>query len=140
MNKAINNGLVKAAVYGMHFQQYDKEVETPWVPEKKDHLPKHLVNAVLTAFTLQLVSLFDDGLDEAWNQRKPGTTAPMLGVKVAEFVRQGWFLDPDAVQQLVKLRNRLAHEQDAFATWEDWDSAYRLIQRELGQLGITYRA
>jgi hypothetical protein len=121
----------------MHFQQYDaifiKREGSPIA-----HLPKHLVQAVLTAFTLQLVSLFDEGLTEAWQRDKPGTIPPMLGVKVAEFVRLKKFKDPEAVRQLVLKRNDLAHKSEAFATWDDWDATYRLVQRELAHLGIVY--
>jgi hypothetical protein len=137
VNEALNSGLLKAVVYGMSLTQNDPEW-VHWKGNDSPQLPRHLLRAALTAFTLQMVSLFDEGVEEAWAASHPGKTPPAFGAMVNEMADKGLFVDGGAVKDLVTLRNRLAHERETYATWEDWDATYRLVQKELKHLGLVH--
>jgi hypothetical protein len=129
-NIDVETGLLKAIVYGMHFRRYDAELmQTEY--ENTEKLPKHLTRDVLTAFTIQVGSLFDEGLNNLWHHYFEDSEPPRLGAKINELKKKAAFLDPASVEAFVSLRNRLAHDKEAFATWEEFDWSCKLVQDEL---------
>lgn len=144
MNNDIHVGMMKAVGYGMAFRQHDPAERDEH--DTSDILPRHLVRAVWTAFTLQLCVLFEEGLDAylaakhpGWRATKrPGKERPAaLGTRIW-FLKQKHEVSNEAdVQWLVDRRNALAHKRSAFATYDDWRRAWWTIKTELGNLGVV---
>lgn len=132
MNHAINNGLMKC-VMQMHVVD---SYEAPFTGGGVLILD-NLKWAMYTAFIIQMVSIFDDGLDEVWAAKKPGKNAPTLKNKIIELAKFGCFISPGDAIALAERRNALAHEPESKATREDWHWAYDIVKRELHHMGLV---
>jgi hypothetical protein len=139
VNLKIVGALNKAVMFGMMLQQHD-EGFVKWKGTGFKHIPKPLVRAALTSFTLQIVSTFDEGL-EAYiaAELPPKMQRTTLGRRIRVLKDQELLKDEKAAKKVAALRNRLAHKEDQYATWEDWYFAFHAVRDELGHLGVAYK-
>lgn len=140
MNRDVQVGLTKAVALAMtlaEFDPRDRDADSSVQP-----MPEAFVDITLTALTLNLCSLFEEGLAHHIATHYPNASGAMvtLGQK-ARFLRtQGALKNDHAVSTLVRLRNRLAHKSAARAGWGDWDRVYWTTKIELGHLGVVAKA
>jgi hypothetical protein len=139
-NSAMDNdlrlGLIKAVVFANSLKEYDSEWEQYPDAEVKVPFPKMLVRAARTALVLQLTLLFDEGLQEYLSREHPNQRCDRFKNRI-EFLKARSLLEyPDRAERILALRNALAHEPEAFATWDDWWKTFVTAKRELIRLGV----
>ena len=136
LNTAISQGLTKAYTYGQvfapNYSRSDAQDETATVPP----LPQPVVQAAVTALTLQLMSLCDDGFGDFIRKKYHGQEFSTFGRKITFLKEHGELFDVEAAEKLRLVRNELAHDSDVHATWEEWLDTYEKVQKELRHLEI----
>jgi hypothetical protein len=137
MNDALRMGVIKSVYFANALREYDGDEDAYEGEEKKTPIPRMLVVNTRTSIVIQLVSVFDEGLQEYLARQFAGKhNCDRLRNRV-EFVKaRGLFKWPDRCVQLVQLRNELAHVRERYATWDEWRFAFRTVGCELEHLGI----
>ena len=81
-------GLVKSVVYSNTVQEHDPDNEFR-EDESKKPVPRVMARAAWTGLVLQLVSIFDDGLEDFLEQRYPDQACRTLSHRVSYLKARG---------------------------------------------------
>ena len=138
-SEALRMGLIKSLYFSQAIQEYDPDYEPgdDDTQVRKPPVPRVMARAAWTGLVLQLVSILDDGLEDFLEQSYPDQACRRLGDRISFLKARNHLKWPDRVEALRVARNKLAHEVNFFSNFDDWNSTFSTVTRELEHLGVV---
>lgn len=136
MNDKLRMGVIKSLYIANALREYDGDEQQYEGAETKSPIPRTLIWAARTGLVLQLVCVFDEGLQDYLDKHYPSQRCDRLKNKVEFLKKKGPLRWPDRCERLNAVRNAMAHEPDRHATWSEWHQAFTTVGRELEHLGV----
>lgn len=90
-----------------------------------------------TAIYISLVSLLDDALEQAINNRWPGSSPKNLEKRIVFLAQRNCLVDPSGLHRIRCLRNKFAHEVDQYASWKDVEELFPALDEEIRHLRLV---
>jgi len=87
-------------------------------------------------YFITIVSLLDELLDLYIQNNFPGAKKQGLDKRITFLQDEGKLVDGQRLHHVRKNRNMYAHEFGKYATWEETDNLFVIIEKELKHLGI----
>ena len=136
MNDKLRLGVIKSLYLANALREYDGDAEQYEGAETKSPIPRTLIWAARTGLVLQLVCVFDEGLQEYLDKHYPSQRCDRLKNRIEFLKSRGLLRRPDRCENINGLRNEIAHEPDRHATWNEWHQTFTTVGRELEHLGV----